>query len=129
MPLGNPSQQAQVFGRRLDPWTNRALDLLERVKLPCQFVDLDPPENEKLVAQLIAETKCYQTPYVYVRGAFVGGFAELDERERLGQLIAEPPRRGRAEVVIVGRDSEFVAPALSGRKPPKLVDDDDPDLD
>ena len=66
---------------------------------------------------------------MYLGGEFVGGFAELDERERLGQLMAEPKRAGRAEVVIVSRTSEFVAPALSGprRPPPPVEAEDDED--
>ncbi|MSP62623.1 MAG: glutaredoxin [Myxococcales bacterium] len=113
MPPADPNLFAQVFGRRSDVWTNRATDLLDRVRQPYRFVDLDAREHSALTAELIRETRHHQTPYVFVRGVFVGGFAELDERERLGQLVDEPARRpGRTEVVIAGRETEFVAPAL-----------------
>ncbi len=126
MPLGDPSLAAQVFGRRLDPWTNRATDLLERVKLPYHFVDLDldVPDSDKLRAQLIHETRHYETPYVFLHGRFIGGFAELDEHERLGQLTAAPPRPGRTEVVIVARPQEFRPPALWDRRPAPGDDDE-----
>src|SRR5690242_3798656 len=125
MALADRNLAAQVFGRPLDVWTNRATDLLDRVKLAYKFVDLDAPDNAKLTGELISETKHYQTPYVFLRGVFIGGFAELDERERLGQLVAEPPRPGRAEVVIVGRREEFTPPALSTPRPKFGEDDDD----
>lgn len=128
MPLGDPSLAAQVFGRSVDVWTSRATDLLARVKVPCHFVDLDLEGNDKLLAQLISETRHYETPYVFLRGKFIGGFAELDEHERLGQLSAAPPRPGRTEVVIVAREREFRPPALWDRRPTPGDDDDEDEL-
>ena len=38
------------------------------------------------VGPLISATRQHTVPYVYVRGAFLGGFDALDEIDRLGQL-------------------------------------------
>ena len=49
--------------------------------------------------RLVRETKQYQTPWVYLRGEFVGGYNALDELQRLGQLedrTLPPEERGKS---------------------------------
>jgi glutaredoxin len=84
--LGNPEQPAQVYGRTSCPWTGRALSLLEREGVECEFVDLRKPESSTLHSWLLAETKQNTQPYVFLRGRFIGGYNALDEIVRLGQL-------------------------------------------
>lgn len=114
-------QDGRVYGRRSDMWTNRALDLLARERIAHAFIDLDEPANAKLANELIRDTRRYQTPYVYLRGELIGGFAELDELARLGQLDVrlgrQAARPGRIDVVVAPREQEFVPPALV--KPPR----------
>jgi glutaredoxin len=121
MTLADPTLPAQVFGRRVDMWTTRATDLLERAGLRHVLIDLDDPRHAGLADALVRETRRYQTPYVFVRGRYVGGYAELDELHRLGQLDAAPqPPVGATAVVVAPRAQEFVPPALlsSTRRPP-----------
>jgi glutaredoxin len=85
-PLGDTGKAAQVYGRRIDTWTNRVTDLLDSKQVSYEFIDLDDPRHAALPDRLVSETKRNLTPYVFVRGRYVGGFNALDELERLGQL-------------------------------------------
>jgi glutaredoxin len=114
-PLGDPAQAAQVYGRATDPWTMRAASLLERRGLRCQQYDLDAPEHVALSDRLVRETRRNRAPYVFLRGRFIGGYRELDELDRLGQLDAllhggdaERPGRPRIVVEITPREREEV---------------------
>jgi glutaredoxin len=84
--FGDASIKAQVFGKKSDPWSGRAITILERHKVDFDWVDLEEPENEDKLAPLTAETKQHTVPFVYLRGQFIGGFNALAEIERLGQL-------------------------------------------
>jgi glutaredoxin len=84
--LGNPEIAAQIFGRNSCPWSGRAIRLLEDNKVDYDYVDLDDADNEHHATRLIAETRQNTTPWVYVRGQFVGGFNALSELSRAGQL-------------------------------------------
>jgi glutaredoxin len=84
--LGNPEIKAQIYGKKSCPWSGRAITLFERNKVDFDFVDLEEPEHEALVPRLATETHQHTVPYVYLRGAFIGGFNALSEVERLGQL-------------------------------------------
>lgn len=84
--MGDPDIAAQVYGRSSCPWTGRAITLLNNVKADYDFIDMDEPENEVHHQSLKGETKQDTVPYVYLRGDFVGGFNELSEIARLGQL-------------------------------------------
>lgn len=116
--LGDPDKPAQIFGRQSCPWTGRALALMERENAPCDFIDLDAPENGSLSSWLIVETKQNTNPYVFLRGRFVGGFNALDEIVRLGQLpfeLMSPAERARQpsriRIEVTPRDDH-------GRPPP-----------
>jgi glutaredoxin 3 len=117
--FGDPELKAQVYGRKSCPWTGRAIKLLEDRKVDYDFVDLDDARPGTDIA-LVAESKQNTTPYVYLRGQFVGGYNALAEIDRLGQLDfalmtqaerdAAPPHVVR--VVIVPRpNTDEVAPA------------------
>jgi len=84
--FGNPSIKAQVYGKKSDPWTGRAITVLERNKVDFDFVDLEEPEHEGKLGRALIETKQHTVPFIYLRGQFVGGFNALSEIERLGQL-------------------------------------------
>ena len=99
--LGDPGIKAQIYGKKSCPWTGRAITLLERRKIDFDFVDLEEPEHEAKLVPLVTETKQNTTPYVYLRGTFVGGFNALSEIERLGQL----------EVALMSTEERASAPA------------------
>jgi glutaredoxin len=101
---------SKVYGTVNDMWTQRAVDVLERRGIACVMIDLDAREHAGERERLIGETRRYQTPYVYLDGVFIGSYAELDERDRLGQLAA--PQPGRTPIVVAERQQEFVPPAL-----------------
>jgi glutaredoxin len=106
--FGNPAVKAQIFGKKSDPWTGRAITVLERNKVDFDLVDLEEPEHEAKLVPLANETKQHTVPYVFLRGQFVGGFNALAEIERLGQLEvalmsaaerAKVPAHARFEIV------------------------------
>ena len=84
--FGDPSIKAQIFGKKSDPWTGRAITILERNKVDFDNIDLEEPEHEGKLLPLTNETKQHTVPFVYLRGQFIGGFNALAEIERLGQL-------------------------------------------
>jgi glutaredoxin len=83
--LGDPDIKAQVFGRKSCPWSGRAIKLLEDRKIDYDFIDLEDakPGTD---TRLVTETKQNTTPYVYLRGQFIGGYNALAEVDRLGQM-------------------------------------------
>ena len=84
--LGDPDQDAQIYGRDSCPYTGRARRLLQEQGLDPSYIDLDSPPHHRLVPLLAAQTRQSTVPYVFVRGRFVGGFDELAEQTKLGQL-------------------------------------------
>lgn len=84
--LGDPDVAAQVYGRKSCPWTGRAITLLNDGKVDFDFIELDDSENTHFEGKLVAETTRDTVPYIYLRGEFVGGYNELNEVVRLGEL-------------------------------------------
>jgi glutaredoxin len=84
--FGDPSIKAQIFGKKSDPWSGRAITILERNKVDFDFVDTEEPEHEAKLVPLANETKQHTVPFIFLRGQFIGGFNALAEIERLGQL-------------------------------------------
>jgi glutaredoxin len=110
--LGNPQRPAQVFGRGSCLWTGRVTRLLEDRGVEHDYVDLDDPANQAHHVQLVRETKQNESPYVFVRGEFIGGYDALSELDRLGQLAerVEADASGKAgplksKVVVAARDA------------------------
>jgi glutaredoxin len=106
--LGDPAIKAQIYGKKSDPWTGRAITLLERNKVDFDNIDLEEPEHESKLVRLTNETKQHTVPFIYLRGQFIGGFNALAEIERLGQLEyalmsaeerASVPAHARFEIV------------------------------
>jgi glutaredoxin len=106
--LGRAEIKAQIYGKKSDPWSGRAITLLERTKVDYDFVDLEEPEHEAKLVRLTDETKQHTVPFIYLRGQFIGGFNALAEIERLGQLEfalmtaderAKVPAHARFEIV------------------------------
>jgi glutaredoxin len=118
--LGDPSIKAQIYGKKSCPWTGRAITLIVRLNVDFDFVDLEEPEHEAKLAPLALETKQNTTPYVYLRGKFIGGFNALSEIERLGQLevalmstdeLASAPAHLRAIEIVPRPNTDEIAPA------------------
>lgn len=84
--FGDASIKAQIFGKKSDPWSGRAITILEKHKVDFDWVDLEEPEHENKLLPLVNETKQHTVPFIYLRGQFIGGFNALAEIERLGQL-------------------------------------------
>lgn len=119
-PIGRADMQAQVFGKESCSWTGRVKLLLRDRNVAFAYLDLDAPENVKLAARLVRETQQLETPYVYLRGDFIGGYNALSEIDRLGQLeeLTLPPDRrkgavGGVKIVIPKRGPEGKAPGES----------------
>jgi len=118
--FGNPELKAQIFGKKSDPWTGRAITLLEKYKLDYDYVDLEEPEHEAKLVPLSNETKQHTVPFVYLRGQFIGGFNALAEIERLGHLEfalmtkeerANAPAHIRKIEIVARPNTDEVAPA------------------
>jgi glutaredoxin 3 len=95
--LGDPDQDAQVYGRASCTFSGRARRLLEAHGVHFTYVDLDAAASGSMAATLASETGQSTVPYVFVRGRFVGGYDGLSEVVRLGQLQSGP--RDRVEVM------------------------------
>ena len=115
--FGDPRVKAQIYGKKSDPWTGRAITVLERNKVDFDLVDLEEPEHEPKLVPLANETKQHTVPYVFLRGQFIGGFNALAEIERLGQLEfalmtaderAKVPAHARFEIVPRPNTDEIV---------------------
>lgn len=85
-PLGDPGLVAQIYGRRTCDVTGRAVQLLREKSLVARMIDMDDPDRRDLENRLIRETKRYQTPYVYLRGEYIGGFDELAQMAKGPEL-------------------------------------------
>ncbi len=121
--LGDPAIKAQIYGKKSCPWSGRAITILEKHKVDFDFYDLEDSDHEAKLPLLIAETHQNTTPYVYLRGQFVGGFNALAEIERLGQLEfalmsaderASAPAHLRSIVITPRPERDEVAPAEAG---------------
>lgn len=76
-PLGDPELAAQVYGKRTCEWSGRAVQLLREKGIEARFINIDEPENQHLEVKLVAATKHYTLPYVYLEGVFIGGYDAL----------------------------------------------------
>ena len=90
----------------------RARRLLEDQGVNYTYIDLDRPENQRLLPLLQAKLDQRTVPFVFVRGRFVGGMTELDVAVRMGQLNDSPA--DRVEVL--------TAPAEQPTRPPKALE-------
>ncbi len=96
---GDSEIAAQIYGKESCPWTGRARTLLNDAKVDFDFVELDDSENTHWEGKLVSMTEQTSVPYVFLRGEFVGGFNELSEVIRLGQLENRTtPFANRAEI-------------------------------
>ncbi len=120
-PLGDEECAAQLYGKSSCPWTGRTQQLLRDYDVEHDFIDLATKEGSRFGPRLIAETKQHESPYVFLRGEFIGGFNALSEIVRLGQLdemtTAEGDRRqaeGRTRIVIAKRSDADAPPGERG---------------
>lgn len=86
VPLGDPSFAAQIYGKRTDMWTGRAVRLFQDLGIDARFINIEDPEHVGLEMKLVRDTKQYEVPWVFLRGEFIGGYNALDEIQRLGKL-------------------------------------------
>ncbi len=94
----------QIFGRRTCQWSGRALRLAQDRELTHSFVDLGEGGREVLEPKLAALTKQTTSPWVFVLGEHVGGFAALDQLDRTGhlELMLLPPAEREARARKLG---------------------------
>ncbi|NUP07737.1 MAG: hypothetical protein HOW73_16945 [Polyangiaceae bacterium] len=85
-PLGDEGLPAQIYGRRTCDKSALTMNLFREASLVPRMIDLDDPDNREFEPRLIRETKRYDTPYVYVRGTYIGGFEEVAKLAKSGQL-------------------------------------------
>lgn len=121
--LGNPELPAQIYGTEADPWSGRAITLLESLKVDYDFVDVDDPDNEHFRPNLVAETTQNNVPYIFLRGQFIGGFNALSELQRAGTLeylLMSPSERENANpalkntIVTPRPNSDEITPGEAG---------------
>ena len=86
VPLGDPAIAAQVYGRRSDDPSGRAVRTLRDRGIDAVFVNLDDPDNLLVEKRLVRDTKQYQVPWVYVKGVFIGNYDALETLARQGGL-------------------------------------------
>ena len=121
-PLGDAERPAQLYGKSSCPWTGRTQQMLRDYDVDHDFIDLATQEGARFEPRLIADTKQNESPYVFLRGEFVGGFNALSEIARLGQLdeltASEGERQkrgeGRTRIVIAKRTDADAAPGARG---------------
>jgi glutaredoxin len=86
-PLGDPVLPAQIFGKRSDDASGRAVMVFREASLTARMINLDDAENIDLENRLIRETKRYEMPWVFLRGEYIGGFNELAAMAKSGELV------------------------------------------
>ncbi len=86
-PLGDPGLPAQIFGKRSDDASGRAVMVFREASLTARMINLDDAENIDLENRLIRETKRYEMPWVFLRGEYIGGFKELAAMAKNGELV------------------------------------------
>lgn len=85
-PLGDPGLPAQIFGKRSDDASGRAVMVFREASITARMIDLDDPDHRDLENRLIRETKRYEMPWVFLRGEYVGGFKEIAAMAKNGEL-------------------------------------------
>lgn len=85
-PLGDPGLLVQIYGKRSCDKSGRAVKLIQDKSLPARLIDVDDPDHLGLENRLIKATRQYATPWVYVRGVFLGSFEDLLTSEKSGEL-------------------------------------------
>jgi glutaredoxin len=85
-PLGDRALPVQIYGRRSCERSGLAVRKLQERSIVARFHELDDPELRDREVRLVRETRRYDTPYVFVRGAYVGSLEELDALAKSGEL-------------------------------------------
>ncbi len=85
-PLGDPKVPAQVYGRRTDDWSGRAVRTLRDRGIDARFINLDDPNELTTEKRLVRDTKQYQLPWVFLKGEFIGNYDALETLAREGKL-------------------------------------------
>lgn len=85
-PLGDAGLLVQIYGRRTCDASGFTVKLLQGKSIPARMIDMDDEDHRDLEARLIKETKSYVTPYVFLRGVYVGGFDQIAALDKSGEL-------------------------------------------
>jgi len=85
-PLGDPGLPAQIFGKRTDDASGRAVMVFREASIMRAVIELDDPDHRDYENRLIRETKRYEMPWVFLRGEYIGGFNELAAMAKKGEL-------------------------------------------
>ena len=85
-PLGDAGLPAQIFGKRSDDASGRAVMVFREASITARMIDLDDPDHRDLENRLIRETKRYEMPWVFLRGEYIGGFNDLAALAKSGEL-------------------------------------------
>lgn len=112
-PLGDVAIAAQIYGKRSDMWSGRAVRLFQDLGIEARYYDLNDPDHLGLEMRLVRDTKQYEMPWVYLRGEFIGGYNALDEISRLGKLEERTLPPGEKLAVRKGRVRVDTPPAPS----------------
>ncbi len=120
VPLGDPALPAQIYGKRTDMWSGRAVRLFHDLGIDARFINIEDPEHIGLEMKLVRDTKQYEVPWVFLRGEFIGGYNALDEIQRLGKLEertlppGERPAQRKSRVRIEAAPAPSEKPRSSG---------------
>lgn len=93
-PLGDVAVPAQVYGRRTDDRSGRAVRTLRDRGVDARFINLDDPEQLTTEKRLVRDTRQYEMPWVFVKGEFVGNYDALERMAREGKLDEPRAKRG-----------------------------------
>jgi len=74
----------KIYSKNYCPYCSRAKSLLERKGVAYEEINLEGKDDE--MSALIKETGMRTVPQIYVGDFFVGGFTELDELDKSGEL-------------------------------------------
>lgn len=119
-PLGDPAIAVQIYGKRTDMWSGRAVRLFQDLGIDARFINIEDPELVGLEMKLVRDTKQYEVPWVFLRGEFVGGFNAVDELHRLGHLEErtlppdERPAKRKSRIRIEAPPAPSEKPRSSG---------------
>jgi len=78
-------KKVQIYSTTSCPFCISAKRLLDQLSVP--FEEIDLTDNHELRTKISEENGHYRTvPMIFIHGEFIGGFRELDNLNRNGEL-------------------------------------------
>ncbi len=74
----------KIYSKNYCPYCSRAKSLLERKGVTYEEINMEGKQDEMMA--LIKETGMRTVPQIFIGDFFVGGFTELNELEKNGEL-------------------------------------------